>query len=181
MKNGQSNKLEQELVARAVAGDARAFHDLLDLHYMTVYRMAFRFCGNKPDAEDVTQMACIKLAQNIGTFREGAAFTTWLYTVVLNTARDWKRSQSRHDKGSVGLEIAENRGGGEAGPEQQLEIKRKMEAVRNLREPERTILWLVFAEGLSHKEAAEIMGVAEGTISWRINEARKLLKEGGVL
>ena len=46
-----------------------------------------------------------------------------------------------------------------------------MVAVYNLPEPECEIVWLVFGEGLSHKQVVEIMGAAEGTISWRINEA----------
>ncbi len=176
-----SNPKDQDmaLAKRASQGDERAFRDLLDTHYMTIYRMAYRFCGNKPDAEDVTQLSCIKLAQNIGAFKGDAAFTTWLYTIVLNTGRDWKRSQSRHDRGAVGLEIVENTVSGEDNPEQQLETSQKMAAVYNLPEPEREIVWLVYGEGLTHKQVAEIMGMAEGTISWRINEARKILKEGG--
>ncbi|MBE2192386.1 MAG: RNA polymerase sigma factor [Alphaproteobacteria bacterium] len=174
MKNDESG-----IIARAVAGDSTAFCNVLDAHYMTIYRMAFRFCGNKPDAEDVTQMTCMKLAQNISAFKGESAFTTWLYTVVLNTARDWKRSQSRHERGSIGLETIENTVSNSQTPEQILETSQKMVAVYNLPEPECEIVWLVFGEGLSHKQVAEIMGVAEGTISWRINEARKILKEGG--
>lgn len=175
------NMQEMDLVKRAVAGDARAFRDLLDLHYGTVFRMAFRFCGNKHDAEDVTQMACLKMAQNIGNFRAESAFTTWLYSLVLNTARDWLRTKNRQTRGSVGIEAADDVDSGAVNPEQSLEIQQKMDKVRALPEPEREIVWLVFGEGLSHKQVAEIMGVAEGTISWRISEARKILKQGGVL
>ncbi|MDD3020546.1 MAG: RNA polymerase sigma factor [Alphaproteobacteria bacterium] len=177
MRDGKTQ--DMALIKRAVDGDERAFRDVLDVHYMTIYRMAFRFCGNKPDAEDVTQMTCIKLAQNIGSYKEQSAFTTWLYTIVLNTARDWKRTQVRHDRGAVGLETVENTLPTTDNPEQRLEISQKMAAVYNLPEPEREIVWLVFGEGLTHKQVADIMGMAEGTISWRINEARKILKEGG--
>ncbi|HNQ92506.1 MAG TPA: RNA polymerase sigma factor [Alphaproteobacteria bacterium] len=180
MKDGCEQ--ETELLTHARNGDSRAFRDLLDAHYMTIYRMAFRFCGNKEDAEDVTQMTCIKLAQTIASFKGEANFTTWLYTVVLNTARDWKRTQGRHERGAVGLETVENIVQiNNQTPEQQLETNQKMEAVYNLPEPEREIVWLVYGEGLSHKQVAEIMGCAEGTISWRISEARKILKEGGKL
>lgn len=179
MTNGKKD--EMELVERACSGDERAFRDLLDLHYMTIYRMAFRFCGNKHDAEDVTQMTCMKLAKNISMFKGESAFTTWLYTIVLNTGRDWKRAQSRHERGSIGLEIVENIVPDSDNPEKTLETNQKMAAVYNLPEPEREIVWLVYGEGLTHKQVADIIGVAEGTISWRINQARKILKEGGAI
>jgi len=172
-------KDDMALANRAANGDERAFRDLLEIHYTTIFRMAFRFCGNKHDAEDVTQLTCIKLAQNISSFKGDSAFTTWLYTVVLNTGRDWKRAQVRHDRGSIGLETVENVLPTNENPEQTLETTQKMAAVYNLPEPEREIVWLVYGEGLTHKEVAKIMGMAEGTISWRINEARKILKEGG--
>ena len=53
--------------------------------------MAFKLCGNKEDAEDITQNACIKLARSIDTFRFQSAFLSWLYRLVINTAKDWKK------------------------------------------------------------------------------------------
>lgn len=166
---------QKKLVERACAGDTRAFRDLLDLHYATVYRMAFKLCGTKHDAEDITQMACMKIAQNIKNFRQDSAFTTWLYTIVLNTVRDWRRANKRKFENVEEAEYLED---GSQTPEQALSIQQQMEKVRALPEPEREIIFLVFGEGLSHKEVAKIMGVAESTISWRIHEARKILKEG---
>jgi RNA polymerase sigma-70 factor (ECF subfamily) len=169
----------KELIGRVGAGDARAFHQLIDAHYMIIYRMAFRFSGNKADAEDVTQMTCMKLAQNISQFDGRAAFTTWLYQVVLNTARDHQRSQGRHSRGAVDIDGVENTVSTSEDAQKQLENKQQLDAVRALPEPEREAIWLVFAEGLSHKQAADILGCAEGTISYRIHEARKKLVSGG--
>lgn len=171
----------KDLLKRASAGDARAFRDLLDGHYPIIFRMAFRFCGNRPDAEDVTQMTCMKLAQNIGQYQERAAFTTWLYQVVLNTARDWQRSQNRHMRGAVEISGVENTLSTSENIQTSLENKQRLDAVRALPEGEREAIWLVFAEGLSHKQAAEILGCAEGTISYRIHEARKKVIAGGGL
>lgn len=165
------------LIKRMAAGDSGAFRDLLDAHYAIIYRMAYRFCGNATDAEDVTQMACIKLAQSAYQFGGGSAFTTWLYTVVMNTARDWQRSQNRHTRGAVTLDIAENKVSTAANPEQNLEQKQQLERIAALPEAERDAIWLVFGEGLSHKDAALVLGCAEGTISYRIHEARKKLAE----
>ncbi len=170
---------EAQLIDAAQAGDANAFRALIDLHYMTVYRMAFRFCGNQHDAEDVTQMTCIKLGTAIHSFRKDSAFTTWLYTVVLNTHRDWRRTQGRHQRGHVGIEDAEDVTSAQQSPEQALSTRQQLDLVAALPEPEREAVLLVFGEGLSHKQAAEVLGCAESTVSWRIHEARKKLSKEG--
>ena len=163
---------DTELVRKACLGDARAFRDLLNLHYATIYRMAFKICGTKHDAEDVTQMACMKLAQNIKNFRGDSAFTTWMYTIVLNTVRDHHRAQARHTATDIAdMEISD----GDNNAEDALSTRQQMDFVRSLPEPERAIIFLVFGEGLSHRETARIMGCAESTISWRIHQARKIL------
>lgn len=166
---------DKEMIAQAVAGDATAFRRLLDGHYTVIYRMAYRFCGNPTDAEDITQMACLKLAHKIGSFKGDSAFTTWLYMVVVNTARDWLRSEGRHDRGAIEIGVVENIITTSENPEHTLEQKQKMNLVRALPQAEREAIWLVFGEGLSHKDAALALGCAEGTISYRIHEARKKL------
>ena len=168
---------ESEMIDLAMAGDAKAFRELLDIHYMTIYRMAFRFCGNQHDAEDVTQLACIKVADQISSFRKQSAFTTWLYTLVLNTSRDWRRAQGRHRHD--GLEGAEEVASSGATPEQALSARQQLDRVQALPDAEREVVLLVFGEGLSHKQAADILGCAESTVSWRIHEARKKLMNEG--
>jgi DNA-directed RNA polymerase specialized sigma24 family protein len=57
------------LVHLAKIGSADAFRRLLESQYAVIFRMAFRLCGHREDAEDITQMTCLKIAQTIGTFR----------------------------------------------------------------------------------------------------------------
>lgn len=169
----------KRLIREVGAGNVQAFRQLIDGHYHIIYRMAFRFSGNKMDAEDVTQMACMKLAQNIGKFDGRSAFTTWLYQVVMNTARDHQRAQSRHARGAVEIGVVENIVSTSEDTQKSMENQQQLDAVRALPEAEREAIWLVFAEGLTHKQAADILGCAEGTISYRIHEARKKLVAGG--
>ena len=84
---------ESVLIKQAQNGDRGAFDSLLRAHYDAMYRMAFKWCGNKADAEDITQNACIKLARSIGTFRFQSEFATWLYRLVINTAKDWAKAR----------------------------------------------------------------------------------------
>ena len=64
---------------------------LLGRHYGTAYRVAYRWCGTRQDAEDVAQEAFIKVARGIRSFRGNASFTTWLYRIVVNAANDLHR------------------------------------------------------------------------------------------
>lgn len=172
---------ESELIRLSCAGDARAFRALLDLHYMTVYKMAFHLCGHREDAEDITQMACLKISQNILGFRAESKFTTWLYTIVLNTFRDWKESRSASGKRTVALEDRADRLPAADNPEAATGAREHLRAIEALPPEERETVVLVFAQGFSHKEAADILGCAESTVSWRVHEVRKKLagmKEG---
>ena len=98
----------------------------------------------------------------------------------MNTARDYQRAQSRHERGAIEIGVVENSLSTSEDTQKSIENQQQLDAVRALPEGEREAIWLVFAEGLTHKQAAEILGCAEGTISSRIHEARKkLLANGG--
>lgn len=166
---------ESELINLSCAGDSHAFRALLDLHYLTIYKMAYHLCGHRENAEDITQMACLKVSQNIMGFKMNAKFTTWLYTIVLNTFRDWSDNRANTGKGQVGLENTENTLSAQDNPETAAQARQQLRALDSLPVEERETVVLVFAQGFSHKEAADILGCAESTVSWRVHEVRKKL------
>jgi RNA polymerase sigma-70 factor (ECF subfamily) len=162
---------ETDLIKQAQRGDRSAFETLLRRHYDAIYRMAYKWCGDPEDAQDITQSACIKLARALGSFRFQSAFLTWLYPLVINTAKDWMRARARHPAGD-GLDpdcaqapVAE----------QKVYAGQVIDRIRALPEREREAIYLVFSEGLSHREAAQAMACRESTVSWYIHEARKKL------
>lgn len=167
------NLLEQHIKA-AQSGDAHAFEYVVNESYDIMFKMAFKWCGHEGDAQDITQEACIKLARGIGSFRHDCKFSSWLYRLVINTAKDWYKSQNRHPQGDQeALErIAVT---GDAQSEQN--VRQIWEQVYKLPDGEKEALLLVSGEGLSHKEAAKLLGVKESTVSWRIHEARKKLEK----
>lgn len=166
---------EMELLRLSCAGDAAAFRALLDHHYLTIYKMAFHLCGHREDAEDITQMACIKVSQNIQNFRLESKFTTWLYTIVLNTFRDWTDNRANTGKGRVDIDDVAPKIAGNDNPEKAAEVNEQLRKLDALSPTEREAVVLIFAQGYSHKEAAAMLGVAESTISWRIHEVRRKL------
>jgi RNA polymerase sigma-70 factor (ECF subfamily) len=166
---------DNELAVRAAEGDAAAFQILLERHYDSVYRIAFRFSGLREDAEDIAQDVCASLAVKLRSFKGDAKFTTWLYRVVVNAVRDMQRKQA-----SVGRV---NRDYGEL---QELARGEEQEAAKEtawlygaldaVGEDLQETAILVLAEGMNHAEAAEILGIKESTVSWRMHELRKKLK-----
>ncbi len=171
---------ETELIRRAQEGDGAAFEALLRRHYDTMYRMAYRWCGNRADAQDITQSACIKLARALGSYGFRSAFATWLYPLVINTAKDWTRSRARQGGAGAGdgLDPEQAEAPSAEGPmaEQKVYARQVLDHIRALPEREREAVFLVFAEGLSHREAAVAMACRESTVSWYIHEARKKLR-----
>lgn len=170
LEKGECDKL----IKRAVAGDADAFEMLVNAYYEIMFKMAYKWCGNQRDAEDITQEACIKLARGISKYNGKSKFTSWLYVIVINTAKDFYKSQNRHPEGS---ELLENIVGEDENADEKLFARQVLKAVHDLPENEKESILLVMGQGMSHKEVAEISGVKESTVSWRIHEARKKLEK----
>lgn len=164
------------LVKQAAGGDTSAFRRLCEAHYMLVYKIAYKWCGRREDAEDVAQELFIRLPGKLEGFRGDAAFTTWLYRLTVNAAKDYYRTKGK----AYAREVAFTEGFDP--PSQEIPADERMIAaesyaqVHKLPEPIRDAVLLVFAEGMNHKQAAFVLGCAETTVSWRIFQARKLLK-----
>ena len=162
-----------ELVRLARGGDGSALERLFERHYRTAYRIAYRWCGTRQDAEDAAQEAFIKVARGLKTFREGSSLTTWLYRIVVNSAMDQHRRAAA--RGRLAEDVARQGQPGEGGAEADCDAERVWEAIGRLPEKQRAALLLVFGEGMSHREAAAVMGCPEVTVSWRIHQGRKKL------
>jgi RNA polymerase sigma-70 factor (ECF subfamily) len=161
-----------ELIRRAQAGHAASFAELVDLHYDLIHRLAWKWCGHRTDAEDIAQLACIKLAGSLAQFRFQAAFNSWLYRLVLSCAQDWQRAQRRH----AHVALSDDEPTTDAGrAEDAILLAQLLAQMDELGEGMRATALLVHAEGLNHAEAGEILGVSESTISWRIHTMRKHL------
>ena len=167
-----------ELIEKIKSGDSDAFAALIDRHYMTVYRFAFRWCRSCEDAEDITQEVFIKLADKIRLFDNRSRFTTWLYRVTANHARDHFRKSSKWSKNRLPdppdeeLTASTN-----PGPENNIAARSILDAIHQLPEKQKEAMLLVYAEDMNHKEAAQVLGCAETTVSWRIFQAKRILRK----
>ncbi len=165
----------ETLVERAVSGDAAAFAELVRTQYSLIYRIAYKWSGNAQDAEDIAQDVCIKLGKSLQSFAGQSAFSSWLYRITLNTVHDFQRSRARHQvKHSALALVCEEQY--EPDQDKHLLNDEIWAQVSLLPEKQCDAVLLVYAEELSHKEAAQIMGCSESTVSWHIHEAKKGLK-----
>ena len=169
-----------ELVELCQKGDSTAFEKLADRHYMLVYRVAYKWCGVRVMAEDITQEVFVKLARAINGFKGESDFKTWLYRITVNAARDMQRKDSRkiaRESAYTEEKFSDMNSEGEhidAGKNE--DSKALYQALGTLSPKLKETVILVLAEGLSHKEAAVVLGCAETTVSWRVFKARGKLQ-----
>ena len=171
------SKQDNELIDQALSGETRAFAALADRHYMTVYRYAFRWVSIREDAEDIAQEVFIKIGNSLHTFNRQSAFTTWLYRITANCAKDFLRKNKRWQHNRAVDPPDERLVSSNPGPEAKSRYDQIVAAVHTLPEKLKEATLLVFAEEMSHKEAALVLGCAETTVSWRIFQAKKTLKK----
>lgn len=164
-----------EALARAAAGgDAQAFSALISRHYDRVFRLCFRLTGMKAEAEDLCQDICAALPAKIAAFRGEARFTTWLYRVTVNAAHDRRRRAATRARAADGWGEVEKARRAEASEAAEA-LNWLSAAMRCLPADLRDTVALVF-DDVTHAEAAEILGISEGTVSWRMSEVKKRLK-----
>jgi RNA polymerase sigma-70 factor (ECF subfamily) len=170
----QTRPTDELLLARARRGDAAAFGLLLRAADESHRRLAFRLLGDRQSMDDVLQEAYVRAFRALPQFRGGSAFGTWLYRIVYNACLDEVRRS--HREVLLGDLPGEDSPGG-------VEDRLDLEAALAALPPElRAVVLLVDAQGLSYDEAAEVFGVAPGTIGSRLNRARATLRaalEGG--
>ena len=166
---------DSSLARRAAAGDRDAFGALLERHYDLIHRIAARMLGDAEEAADLAQDVCIALPAKLASYRAKSRFTTWLYSVVVNAARDALRRRAARHRGERGYAELDRllRARAEAGA---CESSWLRQALGRLSEELRTTVFLVLEEGLRHAEAGAVLGVSEATVSWRMHEVRKRLR-----
>jgi RNA polymerase sigma-70 factor (ECF subfamily) len=175
---GRSHDPDLELVERAVASDRAAFAALLERHYDRIHGLAWQLTGSRSDADDVAQDVCCALVEKIGGFRGEAKFTTWLCGIVVNSCRDLRRRRRSLSGLTDRLAVL----AGLARPPDGRDLHDAMwvrSAIAGLKPAYRDAAVLVAGQQLSHAEAAEILGVSESTVSWRMHEVRRLLAQPG--
>src|SRR6187399_224195 len=88
-------RTDEELVARATAGDQDSFNQLVARWERPIYALAYRTLGREEEARDVVQEAFLRAYRGLKGFKGEAKFSSWLYRITLNLCRDWIRRERR--------------------------------------------------------------------------------------
>jgi RNA polymerase sigma-70 factor (ECF subfamily) len=172
-----------ELVEQARRGDPRAFEGLVKKYRHRIFALALHMTGSPSDADDITQDAFVRAFRSMDRFEGRSEFFTWLYRIALNRALNVRRDQKRRrttdlEDPRVVVAIAVDSGGD---PARALELRETyvclVRAFDRLSPLLRTTVALTMMQGLSYPEAAVVLETTEGTIAWRIHEARKQMRE----
>ena len=166
---------DEDLARAAAFGDGDAFGALLARHYDRLFRLAFSLTGRRAEAEDLTQDICAALPAKLAGFRGQSRFTTWLYRVTVNAAHDRRRRAATHMKAASGWgdwEIDR-----QAAMTEEAEAQGwLMQAMATLPPDLRDTVALTLGEEMSQAEAAQVLGISEGTVAWRMSEVKKKLR-----
>ncbi|MDU8913974.1 sigma-70 family RNA polymerase sigma factor [Aestuariicoccus sp. MJ-SS9] len=142
--------------------------------YDRLFRLCFRLTGSQHEAEDLCQDICAALPSKLNTYDRKARVTTWLYRVAVNAAHDRRRRMATQARAADGWRDWEvNRKAVDAETRERMDWL--SQAMRTLPDELCDTLALTL-DNMTHAEAGEVLGVAEGTVSWRLAEARRILK-----
>ena len=173
---------------RLAGGHEAALNDLMARHGRPVFQFLCRMLGNEDDASDLAQETFVRVYQHRASFRPGAKFTTWLYTIAANLARNHYRWLARHPTVSLGAEsettgqsIGEVLPSSDPSPEGAAVAAERAAVVRaavgklpaELREAVILCEW----EDVSAAEAAAILDTTPKAVENRLYRARKLLRD----
>jgi RNA polymerase sigma-70 factor, ECF subfamily len=183
-----SNALDRADMERLMAGQDAALNDLMDRHATAVFHFLHRLVSNEDDANDLAQETFARVFRARASFRLNEKFSTWLYTIAANLARNHFRWRARHPNVSLttGAEDPEQSlenilPAKDAAPSEQTLTAERAAAVRQevsrLAEDLREAIVLCEWEELSVAEAATILETTPKAIESRLYRARKQLRE----
>lgn len=163
-----------ELMAAHVQGDHDAFTELVRRHQRRLWAVALRTMRNPEDAADALQDAMISAYRNAGSFRGDSQVSTWLYRVVVNACLD----RLRRAKVRAAVPLPEYDLASPSDEHARTEARLVLhDALAKLPEHQRAAIVLVDLHELSVAEAAEALGIAEGTVKSRCSRGRAMLAE----
>ena len=178
---------EADLIRRAQAGDAEAFCTLAGGYERRVYALAYHYCRQRQDAEDLSQDVWLKAYAALSSFRFESSFYTWLRKITINCFLNyrrktfpWQQKLANSDSldrqpASAGaqpaiLEV-------ESVLQNQLVVEKVMQALAEVTPQQRLIFLLKHLEGMTYEEIAREFSCSLGTVKKSVSRTLKKLRE----
>ncbi|MDE2219905.1 MAG: sigma-70 family RNA polymerase sigma factor [Gammaproteobacteria bacterium] len=173
------------LAAAARHGDRAAFETLVSLHKASLYRLARRSTGNGDDAYDIVQDTFVSAWLALARFNPAHAFGPWIRTILLNKCRDFSRRRAVRNRilqwWTSGVSPPGEAASADVEADSALQDRARLrsldQAIANLPSRYQVPLILTALQGLSHREAADQLGLTPKAVELRVHRARKRLQE----
>ncbi|RDI36885.1 RNA polymerase sigma-70 factor (ECF subfamily) [Falsibacillus pallidus] len=153
---------------------------LMDAYGQSLLQLAYSYVGSKEIAEDLTQEIFVKCYQRMDQYQQKSSLKSWLWRIAINHCKDYLRSW-HHKNIVVSEEQAKQSSSGEKDIEDQIvqsfEDEQLVNAVLQLPDTYREVIYLYYFEELTIKEISHVTGVNQNTIKTRLKRAKELLKE----
>ena len=171
-------------VARAAAGDRRAFERLYRAHSDRVFSVCARMVADRALAEELTQDVFVRAWEKLSLFRGESAFSTWLHRLAVNVVLNARKTEGRRRTRFESTDENEERSGGASSskmaapitstPGDMIDLEA---AMAKLPKGARQIFVLHDVEGYKHEEIGEMLGITSGGSKAQLHRARLLLRE----
>lgn len=175
---------EKQMISRARKGELTAFEELVKEYEQRVFALAYRYCGNEQDAQDVVQEVFLRVYRSLKGFRGESGFSTWIYRITSNICVDHIRAEKgahnislETEEGEQPIPDAVSLHQPEAAAENAILREALKEALALLSAEHRQILLLREIIGLSYVEISKMLRLEEGTVKSRLARARKQMRE----
>ena len=181
-----------DLVRQALAGQQRAFDELIKRYQRQAVAVSYRLLGNSHDALEVTQDAFLKGYSSLSTLQKPEAFGGWLMRIVSNLSLNFRRGRKNRTQLPLGDLLgatdsqATDAGGSEwmarsGDPVRTLESQemgqKLQEALKQLPEKQRLAIIMFTVQEMPQKDVAEALGCSVEAVKWHVFQGRKRLKE----
>ena len=179
---------DEDLMAEAAEGNERAFTELVNRYKTRVVNLVSRLLNDREASDDISQEVFVRVFLHRKNYRRGAKFSTWLFTIAANLAKnEIRRRKRRRNWTSLdemqetlrdsSLQLMDPR----ANREGDVEVRQLQgvvgAAIATLPERYRLALVLRDIEGLAYEDIAQVLRIPGGTVRSRINRARLMLKK----
>lgn len=171
---------DDELMARASAGDQRAFAELYERHRRAVFTFLVHLTGARATAEELLQEAFLRVWRNRAEYRASGEFRAWLFTIARRLAVDrFRREGHAWEEDSAALETAVSADAPDRRAEARDELARVQRALAQLAPAQREVILLSWLAGLDAAEIARLTGSTPGAVRVQLHRALQRLR--GVL
>jgi len=171
-----------QIINQVLQGDQQSFEELIERYQHFVFTIALRYVRNREDAEEIAQDVFVKAYRSLADFKGNAKFSTWLYTIAVNTTKTFLRKVKPPVDSLDHVQISETVDKQHSGNGADLTEQRSMQLLINqaiglLGPDDAIVITLFYKAEQSIEETGLIMGLTPNAVKVRLHRARLRLKE----